>query len=563
MNAKLEIPRGVPDWAWAKVATPAGDHWEIRERNALGEVIGTAYRLQDGGKGFEKGGKRGLILPWPLNTYAGTTTLDPVFIAEGASDTAALLGLGLDAVGLPMAGQCGTMLAELLTARHVVIVADADVAGRTGAAKIAALLVASCASVRIIAAPEDAKDAREAVIAGADRITFLGLAAQSAPMSGSTPCPTPGPVIVRLADVVPQPVKWLWVGRIALGKLTLIAGDPGLGKSFLTLDIAARVSRGLAWPDSGNVAHEPAGVVLLSAEDDAADTIRPRLDAAGADVHRVIALQAVPTMGDNGQPAGTRMFDLSRDLDMLERAIFECPNCRLVVIDPLTAYLGANADSHKNADIRSLLAPLATLAAKHGVALVAVTHLNKNSAGAAIYRTMGSLAFTAAARAAWVVTKDKENLHRRLFLPIKNNIAQDSGGLAYSIEVVPGHVQPALAWESEPVCISADDALDSTPKDKAGGALEEAMDWLRDALVDGPRPAADIKAMAASEGIKARTLDRAKKELAVIASREGYSEKGRWVWHMPHSAPAKPIERQPRVLALNGTHGAQWNGRLD
>jgi hypothetical protein len=362
-------------------------------------------------------------------------------------------------------------------------------------------------------------------------------------------------VIVRLADVKPEPVEWVWPGRIALGKLTLIAGDPGLGKSFLTLDMAARVSRGQAWPDAPALAQAAGGVVLLSAEDDVADTIRPRLDAAGADVSRIVALQAVPIIGDHGQPAGVRMFDLSRDLAMLEHAIRACHPCRMVGIDPITAYLGG-VDSHKNAEIRGLLAPLGELAARHRVAVVAVTHLNKNAGGAAIYRTMGSLAFAAAARAAWAVSKDKDDPRRRLVLPIKNNIAPDTGGLAYRIEPTGVNGCPAVAWEPDPVSVTADDALAGERDSGSGSAFDEAKDWLRDVLSGGPQPAADLKDRAKADGIKPRTLDRAKAALEVQATREGYASDGRWMWAMPHSAPTTSKERQPQTVAHNGQVGA-------
>jgi len=166
----------VPEWAWAKIANPDGTRWAIPERDATGEVIGTAYRHRDDRKSSATGGKRGLILPWPLDPYAGTAAADPVFITEGASDAAALLGLALTAVGVPMAGQCGGELAALLAGRYAVLVADADDAGRRGAARIADALAGTCAGVRIIEPPEGAKDARGAVIAGADRGAFMALA---------------------------------------------------------------------------------------------------------------------------------------------------------------------------------------------------------------------------------------------------------------------------------------------------------------------------------------------------------------------------------------------------
>ncbi len=361
-----------------------------------------------------------------------------------------------------------------------------------------------------------------------------GWAAQSGlPIDGA-------PVIVRLSDVKPEPVAWLWPGRIALGKLTLIAGDPGLGKSFLTLDMASRVSRGWAWPDAPGVATTPGGVVLLSAEDGVADTIRPRLDAAGADATRIVALEAIRSVGDNGRESD-RAFDLSRDLPALEGAIRSVEGCRLVVIDPVTAYLGG-VDSHKNAEIRGLLAPLGAIAERHRVAVVAVTHLNKSGGGPAIYRAMGSLAFAAAARAAWAVSKDRNDPRRRLLLPIKNNIAQDTGGLAYRIEPTGVDGCPAVAWEPDPVNVSADDALGGD-RGYDGGRTErdDAAAWLCDFLARGSKPANDVFSEAKAAGFAKRTIQRAKALAGVRPRKETFG--GGWVWEL--SAPAQ--DRQPEA----------------
>ncbi len=208
------VPEGVPLWAWDKIARADGARWAIAERDAAGEVIGTQYRHAEGKPTAKSGSKRGVIAAWPLEGYAGTSAAQPVFVCEGASDTAALLGLGLDAVGVPMAGHCGHMLAELLADRHVVIVADADEPGQRGAAKIAAALLPRCASVRIIEPPERAKDARDAVIAGANAHAFTE-AANAAPLWRPAPTPTdraagagtapafaPFPV-----NVLPEPIR--------------------------------------------------------------------------------------------------------------------------------------------------------------------------------------------------------------------------------------------------------------------------------------------------------------------------------------------------------------------
>jgi hypothetical protein len=204
--------------------------------------------------------------------------------------------------------------------------------------------------------------------------------------------------------------------------------------------------------------------------------------------------------------------------------------CRLVVIDPVTAYLGG-VDSHKNAEIRGLLAPLGAIAERHRVAMVAVTHLNKSGGGPAIYRAMGSLAFAAAARAAWAVSKDKDDSRRRLLLPIKNNIAPDTGGLAYRIEPLGIDGCPAVSWEPDPVNVSADDALAGN-RDERGGRTErdDAAAWLRDYLGEGPKLARDVLTESKAAGFSKRTIDRAKPVAGVRTRKEAFG--GGWVWEL-------------------------------
>lgn len=525
-DTSLPVPDGVKPEVWARFTRPGTNGkgracWLIDERNELGEVIGTACRYADGKKDFIPGGRRGLIADWPLDTYAGTSLDAPVFVAEGASDTAALLGLGLDAVGIPMAGQCGEPLAVLLADLHVVLVADADKAGENGARKIADALRACCRSVRIIQSPHGAKDAREAVIAGATREDFMALIEATKPVP---PEPLNGdPIIVRLDEVVPEAVDWLWCGRVARGKLTLIAGDPGLGKSFLTLDMAARVSTGAGWPDDPGQRMEPAGVVLMNAEDGTADTVVPRLIAAGADLTRIIVVDGVKDRH------ASRAFNFERDLEALRRAILSVPGCALVVIDPVSAYLGG-VDSHKNADVRGLLAPLASLASERGVAVVLVTHLNKSGGTPALYRAMGSLAFAAAARSAFVVAKDKSDEDRRLMLPMKSNLSADTGGLAFRLAGREDGLPPAIEWESEPIHATADDALAHEPPERGRTRREKAAEWLRELLSGGVMPAIEVLARAKDAGHSKRTIERAVEELHVRKRKDGMN--GGWVWEL-------------------------------
>ena len=238
------------------------------------------------------------------------------------------------------------------------------------------------------------------------------------------------PVAYRsVSDIQAKPIHWLWKGRIARGKVSLIAGNPGLGKSQITASMASIVSNGGKWPVDRTEC-KAGQVVFLSAEDDPADTIRPRLEAAGAVLNKIFIVDAIKDMNGDGEPV-KRSFNLKTDLSKLGHLMDELNEVALLVIDPITAYLGGT-DSHKNADIRALLSPLGDFASQYDVAVVCVSHLNKSGGADALMRVSGSLAFVAAARAAYLVAEDTEN-NQRVFLPMKNNIGNDGNGLAFDV----------------------------------------------------------------------------------------------------------------------------------
>lgn len=334
----------------------------------------------------------------------------------------------------------------------------------------------------------------------------------------------------QMSHVKSKPIKWLWKGRIACGKVSMLAGHPGLGKTQITSSMAAVVTTGGRWPVD-NTLCEIGNVILFSAEDDAEDTIRPRLEAAGADLDRVFILDAV--LDEHGKP---RPFNLANDLLRLSEMLDHIGNVALIVIDPITAYLGGT-DSHKNADIRALLAPLSELAAKHASAIVCVSHLNKGGGGEALLRVTGSLAFVAAARAAFLVVKDHENSSRRLFLPIKNNVGNDQSGLAFTLEsyLLPDNIETSrVRWESEAVLISADDAMAGPELPEDRGALESAKEFLGILLSSGPIAAQQVASEAKEAGHAWPTVRRAQNALGVKSHKDGM--KGPWLWSLPSSA---------------------------
>ncbi len=351
--------------------------------------------------------------------------------------------------------------------------------------------------------------------------------------------PESGMRVLRLSDIEPSPVRWLWRGRIARGKVTMIAGHPGLGKSQLALKIAATVTTGDRWPVASEHA-DPGAVLILSAEDDVADTIRPRLEAAGADLTRCLVIEAVNAKDNEGREC-RRTFSLLTDLGRLEKEIEARGDVVLVIIDPITAYLGAT-DSHKNAEIRAALAPLAQLAARFSVAVIAISHLRKNIDGDAILRVSGSMAFVAAARAAFVVARDQADDERRLFLPIKNNLGNDTVGYAFKIQpaTLKGGIETcSVVWEPEAITISANEALAPQGGKSGEPKLDSAITFLLDLLHNGPVAVNVIRRDAIEAGLSWATLRRAFTEMCVKTEKSSFG--GGWQWRLPDDVP--PGER--------------------
>lgn len=354
--------------------------------------------------------------------------------------------------------------------------------------------------------------------------------------------------LVRGDGVQVARVRWLWSRRIALAKLTLLYGQPGRGKSFLTLDVAARVSRGMDWPDGAPNDGGPGGALVLSAEDGIADTLVPRLHAAGADLSRVHFPELRRSDGEAGH------FDLFEDAELIERAAADVGQCRLVVIDPVTAYLPRRTDSHKTADVREALGPLTRVAERLGAAILLVTHTNKAVGQAAIDRATGSTAFVAAPRAAYVVADDPRDPERRLMLPVKNNLGDDRTGMAFRLASV-GDVA-RVDWEPRPVLDRADDALAPRRRGPTPEVVADAGAWLSVQLAGGPRAASELLAAGRAAGHTKPALRKALRALGG-QSRKPTFERG-WEWGLPKafhspetSAPSHSGAIRPKARAVS------------
>jgi hypothetical protein len=325
-------------------------------------------------------------------------------------------------------------------------------------------------------------------------------------------------LLTRLSTVEAESVDWLWRNRIARGKLALNVGDVGQGKTFLNLDIAARLTTGRPWPD-GDPA--PNGhVILLTSEDGIADTLRPRIDQLAGDPNRIDVLRAVHH--DDGESP----FTLESDLPALDTAI-EQTGAITVFVDPLSAYLGSR-DSYKDSEIRGLLTPLAALAERRRVAIIGNLHLTKAQQRRMLYSVNGSVAFVAQARTVLAVGEDPEVPGRRLLAPLKNNLGPMPAILAFRIS------DSGLTWEAGTIEGTADRLF---AHDEPGTRTEQrerdqAAKFLLDLLRDGPIASKQVMADATANGIAQRTLWRAKADLGIISERTRTTEgnTGPWYW---------------------------------
>lgn len=456
-------------------------------------------------------------------------TARQVFIVEGEVKCdalrAALAGAAADGVAVTTApGGAGKWRAEyspLLAGRDVAVLADADVPGRRHAEQVAASVRRYAHRLRVIDLYPDATDGRDVAdwLAEGHSVTELRELVRRAPEWRPTTDSAATGVGLVMAAVRAEPVRWLWPGRIPAGKLTVLDGDPGLGKSCVTLDLAARVSTGREMPDGS--AGASGGVVLASAEDDPADTVRPRLDAAGANCERVLALR----VAEYGTIAQT---------DVL-RAAIERVGAALVVIDPLMAYVGLGRDvnSYRDQDVRAMLAPLAALAAETGAAILLVRHLRKSAAdGNPLYRGGGSIGIIGAARSGLLAARDPDDPELRVLAVTKANLAREAPSMGYRLVEADGAVAVEWLGQSER---RAAELLGVPASAEERGDLHDAVEWLCGQLAAGEAAAADLQRAARATGIAERTLWRAKRQLGVAARRDGGRD-GKWCWSLPPKA---------------------------
>jgi hypothetical protein len=455
--------------------------------------------------------------------------------------------------------------------RRIVIPADNDDPGRRHAEKKAARAhAAGAASIKIVHFLElrekgDVSD----FIAGGGTVDQLNARIDAAPIwsppasdapSKSAAAPNGKLLVVHDASLVrPAPIQWVWPGRIAIGKTTLVGGDPGLGKSQFSIFVASTISQGGEWPCKEGGAPKRS-VIMLSVEDGLADTIVPRLMAADADLQKIKVVTAVHAEDGTGR----RIFNLTQDLDVLEGLITKLGDVGLVVIDPVDAYIGGNVDTHKNAAVRAVLEPISEMADRLGVAILAITHFSKQVATKAIYRFIGSIAHVGAARFAFGVVSDPDDKTRVLLLQAKVNITSPQKGLAFRIEqhlVADDIIGSSVFFEPKHVTdLSADEAL-STENGAGATAKEDWIDFLQSMLAAGARLVREIEREARDCGLLGDTTPisqckparAARKALGVEVQKDGM--RGGWVWFLAPKVPSGSEDALQKERAPSGGEG--------
>lgn len=337
-------------------------------------------------------------------------------------------------------------------------------------------------------------------------------------------------VLTSGADLNPEPVSWLWPNWLALGKLHVLAGMPGQGKTTIAAGaLAATVTVGGRWPD-GEWVTEPGNVVIWSGEDDPADTLLPRFIASGGDRNRVFFVEGTR------RADGVSAFDPSTDLPHLEAELERIGNVRLLVVDPVVS--AVTGDGNSNNVVRRSLQPLVDLAAKCRCAVLGISHFSKGGAGNdPAQRVVGSIAFAAVARVVLVAAKVKQEDgdDRRILARSKSNIGPDDGGVRYDlrqVEALPGIYASRVEW-MEQVEGSARELL-ADAAEQPETSRDGASDFLLNLLQGGPIPSATVKSKATTAGHAWRTIERASKDLDIEKRKHGMD--GGWYWSLPKNA---------------------------
>lgn len=549
---------------WA-VATPAGaDHPYLTKKGVKpygirihdgrlivpvmidGILSSLQYIANDGGKRFLPGGRIG----GGFHLIGEARTDGVICIAEGYATAATIH----EATGYPVAvafdagnlEPAAVSLRKAYPTATLIVCGDDDhvTPGNPGRTKA---MAAAKSAGGVAVFPEFGADRPAKVSDFNDMSAGKGMTAVREIIETAATGATRRVDLVCGADIESKPIEWIWNGWIAAGKMHILAGAPGCGKTTLTMALAATVTSGGHWPDGSTC--NPGNVVIWSGEDDPADTLKPRLVLSGADLRRVFFISGVK----DGQE--TRPFDPASDIPELRKTLERVGNVRLLIVDPIVSAVAG--DSHKNAEVRRDLQKLVDLAADIRCGLIGITHLTKGTQGREpLERVTGSLAFGALTRIAWFAVKpqpDAEgNTPPRLFLRVKSNIGPDNGGFEYdlcqgalpeNLDVISSFARWGKPTDGDNRAIISD--AEAVDDDGAGGSLGEAKRFLRDLLENGALTVKAIKQEADGAGLAWATIRRAQRELGIRPEKED-GRNGQWKWKLPGTCSTSPVTCSPK-----------------
>ncbi|PRX26833.1 putative DNA primase/helicase [Paraburkholderia sp. BL18I3N2] len=508
----------------------------IRIQDVDGTHHSAQYIQADGSKTFQTGGRISGCFA-AVTAGARPNARTPLLIAEGFATACSLH----EATGYPVAAamNAGNLLnvAKAWRAKYprvrIVICADDDTetAGNPGMTKATE---AARAVGALLAAPDFGLDRPDRSsdfndLHALDGLDALRRCVDAATAPGGVAKPAaarPTALLTRASDIVPEAIRWLWPNWLPEGKLTLLAGSPGTGKTTLALALSATVSRGGKWPD-GTACNRTGDVLIWSGEDNPADTLVPRLMAAGADTHRIHIVTGSTDANGEIQP-----FDPSNDIPLLAERLSEMGGAAMLIVDPIVS--AVSGDAHRVNDVRRNLQALVDMAASYRCAVLGISHFAKGTKGSSpAERVIGSQAFVALARMVLVAGKD-EAAERRILARAKSNIAPDDGGVSYTLEMADaGGIQASRVVWGDMIEGTARDILGDVEQldDEERTGQDEAREFLASILSDGPKRTRELKADADGAGYNWKMMQRAASKLGVEKRKIGMKEG--WEWALP------------------------------